>query len=214
MVVAENSILLALPVLASFNVSTLLELHGRSLCGIWLFWNIKVLRLNRLRCCLPLACSRRFSDFRWLANFGGLRCCLPLACSRRFSDFRWLANFGGLRRCLPLACSRRFSDLRWLANFGGLRRCLPLACSRWFTNLRGLTRSRWFPCGRRLACPFGLADFCRLTNTRRLACSCGFARSRRFSTRLRRNLSSLRTLFLGLSLLFWRSLRGCDTRKC
>src|SRR6266567_4638355 len=106
MVVAENSILLALPVLASFNVSTLLELHGRSLCGIWLFWNIKVLRLNRL------------------------------------------------------------------------------ACSRRFTNLRGLTRSRWFPCGRRLACPFGLADFCRLTNTRRLACSCGFARSRRFYTRL------------------------------
>src|SRR5213592_2011070 len=166
MVVAENSILLALPVLASFNVSTLLELHGRSLCGIWLFWNIKVLRLNRLACCRRFGCSRRFSDFRWLANFGGLRC------------------------------------------------CLPLACSRWFTNLRGLTRSRWFPCGRRLACPFGLADFCRLTNTRRLACSCGFARSRRFSTRLRRNLSSLRTLFLWLSLLFWRSLRGCDTRKC
>src|SRR6266516_1775878 len=190
MVVAENSILLALPVLASFNVSTLLELHGRSLCGIWLFWNIKVLRLNRLACCRRFGCSRRFSDFRWLANFGGLRCCLPLACSRRFSDFRWLANFGGLR------C------------------CLPLACSRWFTNLRGLTRSRWFPCGRRLACPFGLADFCRLTNTRRLTCSCGFARSRRFSTRLRRNLSSLRTLFLWLSLLFWRSLRGCDTRKC
>src|SRR6266700_505446 len=166
MVVAENSILLALPVLASFNVSTLLELHGRSLCGIWLFWNIKVLRLNRLACCRRFGCSRRFSDFRWLANFGGLRCCLPLACSRRFSDFRWLANFGG------------------------------------------------FPCGRRLACPFGLADFCRLTNTRRLTCSCGFARSRRFSTRLRRNLSSLRTLFLWLSLLFWRSLRGCDTRKC
>src|SRR5213593_2309014 len=166
MVVAENSILLALPVLASFNVSTLLELHGRSLCGIWLFWNIKVLRLNRLACCRRFGCSRRFSDFRWLANFGGLRC------------------------------------------------CLRLACSRWFTNLRGLTRSRWFPCGRRLACPFGLADFCRLTNTRRLTCSCGFARSRRFSTRLRRNLSSLRTLFLWLSLLFWRSLRGCDTRKC
>src|SRR6266487_637840 len=172
MVVAENSILLALPVLASFNVSTLLELHGRSLCGIWLFWNIKVLRLNRLACCRRFGCSRRFSDFRWLANFGGLRCCLPLACSRRFSDFRWLANFGGLR------C------------------CLRLACSRWFTNLRGLTRSRWFPCGRRLTCSFG------------------FARSRRFSTRLRRNLSSLRTLFLWLSLLFWRSLRGCDTRKC
>src|SRR5207247_8206905 len=50
MVVAENSILLALPVLASFNVSTLLQLHGRSLCGLWLFWNFNVLRLIRLVC--------------------------------------------------------------------------------------------------------------------------------------------------------------------
>src|ERR1041385_4509649 len=48
MVVAESRILLALPVLASFNASTLLELHRWGFCGVWLFRNAEVLRLNWL----------------------------------------------------------------------------------------------------------------------------------------------------------------------
>src|SRR5213082_4195654 len=114
MVVAESSILLPLPILASLNALAWLELHGRGLCGVWLFWNFEVLRLNRLACCRRLACSRCFADFSWFANFGWLRCCcLRFACPRRFADFPWLASFCGLARCLRLACSRRFSDFPW-----------------------------------------------------------------------------------------------------
>src|SRR5207248_10706532 len=103
MVVAESSILLPLPILASLNALAWLELHGRGLCGVWLFWNIEVLRLDRFACCRRFACSRCFSDFSWFANFGWLRCCL------RFANFRWLAGCGWLRCCL------RFANFRWLA---------------------------------------------------------------------------------------------------
>src|ERR1700757_3747201 len=51
-VVAESSILVALPVLASFNAPALLKLHRWGLSGIWLFWNVEVLGLDWLRFCL------------------------------------------------------------------------------------------------------------------------------------------------------------------
>ena len=51
-IVAESGIFLPLPVLASFNSAVLLKFHGWGLGGIWLFWNIEVLRLDGLRFCL------------------------------------------------------------------------------------------------------------------------------------------------------------------
>ncbi len=70
-VVPENGISGALPVLATLDVPALLEFYRRSLCGIWLFGNVEVLRLNwlALRCLAPShgvapgSCSSGFTRF-------------------------------------------------------------------------------------------------------------------------------------------------------
>src|SRR5207237_151244 len=81
-VVPENSITCTLPVLASFNAFALLELHRRRLCGVWLFGNIEVLRLNRFaRCSLTLGhpisclcCGGRLTAFASFLYFSPFRC--------------------------------------------------------------------------------------------------------------------------------------------
>src|SRR5207247_5963802 len=64
-VVAENSVFFALPVLTSLNVFALLELHWGCLCGVRLFCNVEVLRLKWLAC--RCGRSRYFSTFRCLS---------------------------------------------------------------------------------------------------------------------------------------------------
>src|SRR5207247_1203467 len=89
--VTENSILLALPVLASFNVFVRLELHGRCLCRVWLFWKIELLRLKWLACfrrtgCRSLSCCRRRTSLSCHA-----RSCL-LSALRRLAGFLLAAH--------------------------------------------------------------------------------------------------------------------------
>src|SRR5207249_2894310 len=127
MVVAESSILLPLPILASLNALAWLELHGRGLCGVWLFWNFEVLRLNRLACCRRLAC------------FCGLARCLRLACSY------WFTNLGGLARCRWFPCGRWLAyclsaRLRNLS--GGRPLFLSLFFLWWWSLRRGNKRER------------------------------------------------------------------------
>src|SRR5215471_158943 len=92
-VVPENGIPATLPALATLNVFPLLELHRGSLCGIWLFWNAKVLRLYWL------ALSQLW--FRCVRTRPNLRL-VRLACSLYVAS---IGCFG----CLPLI--RRFNGL-------------------------------------------------------------------------------------------------------
>src|SRR4029077_18816611 len=82
-VIPKNRITLALPVLASLDASTLLEVHARGLCRVWLFCKIKMPRLERLACIRHFGRSLCFADFR------------RLGCHRSFYRVRlaWFRSF-------------------------------------------------------------------------------------------------------------------------
>src|SRR6266436_8825196 len=82
--------------LTSFNVSPRLKLHRRGLCGVRLFWNIKMLRLKWLACCCLTRC-------RHLSG-GGSTSLSSLASANYFSSLYRLPclSFIGPRRRLSL----------------------------------------------------------------------------------------------------------------
>jgi hypothetical protein len=151
-IVAESSILLALPVLTSFNPSVLLELYRRSFCGVRLIRKIEALRLDWLRFCLsnngltlfcfaPSLCTslslisrrpsrlRTFPFFRLLLSTAyclssGLMgsFCFAFPCSRASLTFR--STLWDF--CLLLATYLRRGPLRAAALLGTLCRLCRL----------------------------------------------------------------------------------------
>src|SRR5215475_4250374 len=133
-VVAEHIVLLAVPVLASLDASALLELHRRGLRCVWLFCNIKVLRLERLALCLlPLGyglsagrCPGGIGRFTSPCYLSTSRCCLAclgLICGLvllRFLACLRLISGLGLLRLLALISGRCVLALLW---FFPLIRC-------------------------------------------------------------------------------------------
>src|SRR5206468_3574965 len=77
----------------SFNVFVRLELHGRCLCRVWLFWKIELLRLKWLACfrrtgCRSLSCCRRRSSLACLARSCYLSALCRLA-GLHLRSFHW-----------------------------------------------------------------------------------------------------------------------------
>ena len=97
LVVAKHCVLLALPVLASLDPSSLLEFYGRRFRSVRLFWKIEVLRLD----CLVL---NELSFYRVLVRSSSL----PLRLVRldRFISFISLASI----RCVGCLSSIRSFD--------------------------------------------------------------------------------------------------------
>src|SRR5207244_8410969 len=151
-IVAKCRILLALPVLASLDVSALLEVYGCEFCRSRVRWQLEILHLVWLACCCSLAGCREFAGCR-------RRSSLPwLACTRYFSDLRWLARFsfvgshGGLALLALLSLIGSHGGLALLAllsligSHGGLALLALLSLVGSHGGLALLTSTRRFAC--------------------------------------------------------------------
>src|SRR5207244_690786 len=119
-VVAKGGILVALPVLAAFNVSALLEPHRRRFRDVWLFRNVEVLRLKGLTC--------RDTSFPWFASniF-----CGPISI-RNLTFALCLAVFGGFVRLVSSTlCLAILGCFRWWS-----RELVGLRFTHWLCALR------------------------------------------------------------------------------
>jgi len=128
-VVPENGIPGALPALATLDMFPLLELHSGSLCGIWLFWNIKVLRLYRLA--LSELWLRRVLARRNLRL-------VRLACGLYVASIGWFGCLPLIRRINGLSLNLGLvflALLNLISSVGSLR---PLPCLSLIRWRRGL----------------------------------------------------------------------------
>src|SRR5262249_10292278 len=137
LVTAKHSILLSLPVFASFNVSALLELHSWRFRGVWLFGKIEVLRFKWLSCrhtSFPRFATCWKVRFCRLAGNLGLFLSFTFTCAFCFLQLCGLIGISDLSLALCLAVFSRLVHLRRVS----ATLCLPIfRCSRWWSSSPG-----------------------------------------------------------------------------